>query len=240
MLVVRCILFYFLYNAAGFWFGITGSLIGWMPYRPRSAYIRSWNFCALFFARVLLNIRVDLQGKEHIPDEPCVIMAKHQSQWETFYLQTLFPYLCTILKKELLDIPFFGWGLKNLEPIAIDRSDPKQALKAIQRVGEQRIAQGRKVLIFPEGTRIPYGQRGKYARSGASLAIASEVDVLPIAHNAGACWPADGFIKYPGTITVSIGRPISVKNKTARELTAEVEQWIETECERLALLKNRN
>jgi 1-acyl-sn-glycerol-3-phosphate acyltransferase len=230
---LRCALFSILYNAAGFWFGLTGWLLGWLPYKPRAYYIRQWNFFALFLAKHLVGVKVELRGGEHIPDSPCVIMSKHQSQWETFYLQTIFPMMCTILKKELLDIPFFGWGLRKLEPIAIDRSNPKQALRAIQKTGLQRVQQGRSVLIFPEGTRIPYGQKGNYARSGSSLAIEAQIPVLPIAHNAGYCWPSDKFVKRRGTITISIGKPIESEGKTSRELTEQVERWIETECANL-------
>lgn len=233
MLAVRCILFYFLFNLTGFWFGLTGWLLGWLPYPQRSRYIRGWNFCAVFFSHWILGVKVEVIGRENIPSSPCVIMCKHQSQWETFYLQTIFPILCTILKKELLEIPFFGWGLNKLEPIAIDRSNPKQALKDIQTIGRKRLGQQRSVLVFPEGTRIPFGKKGKYARSGANLAIGADVPVLPIAHNAGYCWPGDSFIKTPGTITLSIGEPISSEGKTTRELTGEVEQWVESECTRL-------
>jgi len=230
---MRCALFHFLYNAAGFWFGLTGWLLGWLPYKPRAKYIRQWNFFALFLAKHLVGVKVELRGAENIPDFPCVIMSKHQSQWETFYLQTVFPMMCTILKKELLEIPFFGWGLRKLEPIAIDRSNPKQALRAIQKTGLQRLAQGRSVLIFPEGTRMPFGEKGNYARSGASLAVEARVPILPIAHNAGYCWPSDEFLKKRGTIIVSMGPLINAEGKTSREVTQEVERWIENECGRL-------
>lgn len=233
MLRIRCFIFYILYNATGCWFGVTGWLIGWLPYSIRYRYIVLWNHVAVWLARVLVNMHVQLVGAENIPDMPCVVMSKHQSQFETFYLQTLFQPLNTILKKELLSIPFFGWGLARLEPIAIDRSNPKQALRQIQQEGLDRLKKERNVLIFPEGTRIPYGEKGNYARSGANLAIAAGVPVLPVAHNAGKLWPADQFMKTPGIITFSIGPLISSQGRNSRELTDEVEQWIERECERI-------
>ena len=153
-------------------------------------------------------------------------MCKHQSEWETFYLQTVFSSLCTILKKELLRIPFFGWALMQMEPIAIDRSTPKDALKKVQTMGLKRLKQGRSVLIFPEGTRVKVGEKGRYARSGAKLAVASESLILPIAHNAGLHW-RNKQKKQAGTITFIIGEPISTANKTAKQLTDEVEVWIE-------------
>lgn len=233
MLKIRCLLFVIAYNASGFWFGLTGWMIGWLPYSKRYPYIVLWNSSAVWLARVLVGIQVQLEGRENIPSGPCVVMAKHQSQFETFYLQTLLQPLCTILKKELLDIPFFGWGLAKLEPIGIDRSSPKRALKDIQRIGLERLHCCRNILVFPEGTRIPYGEKGKYARSGANLAITADVPVLPIAHNAGKLWPADQFLKTPGVVTFSIGPPIAVDGKSSKHLTAEVEAWIEAECVRL-------
>ncbi|MDG1293403.1 MAG: lysophospholipid acyltransferase family protein [Pseudomonadales bacterium] len=165
-------------------------------------------------------------GRENIPSTPCVIMCKHQSEWETFYLQTIFPHLCTILKKELLSIPFFGWALRQMEPIAIDRSSPKEALRKVQEIGLKRLKQNRSVLIFPEGTRVKPGERGRYARSGANLAVASESMILPIAHNAGVYWQ-NKQKKQAGTITFVIGTPISTTNKSAKQLISEVENWIE-------------
>ena len=173
---------------------------------------------------------------ENIPNVPCVIMCKHQSEWETFYLQTVFSSLCTILKKELLRIPFFGWALMQMEPIAIDRSAPKDALKKVQTVGLKRLKQGRSVLIFPEGTRVKVGEKGRYARSGATLAIASESLILPIAHNAGLNWQ-NKQKKRAGTITFIVGEPISTANKTAKQLTDEVEIWIEQQCNTLLTTK---
>jgi len=234
MLRLRCLIFFILYNATGCWFGVTGWLIGWLPYNVRYRYIIFWNHVAVWLAHVIVNMRVELVGAENIPDQPCVIMAKHQSQFETFYLQTIFQPLNTILKKELLSIPFFGWGLAKLEPIAIDRSNPKQALRLIQREGLDRLKKRRKVLIFPEGTRIPFGKKGNYARSGANLAIAAGVPVLPVAHNTGKFWPEDRFLKTPGVITFSVGAPIESAGKDSKALTKEVELWIESECTRLA------
>jgi 1-acyl-sn-glycerol-3-phosphate acyltransferase len=230
---LRHLIFYFLYNGTGIWFGITGWLIGWLPYRYRYAYIIKWNFVALWLARHLVGVNYKIEGRENIPVGACVVMSKHQSQWETFFLQTVLTSVCTILKKELLSIPFFGWGLANLDPIAIDRSDPKAALKEIQQVGALRLSQGRQVLIFPEGTRVPHGGKRKYGKSGASLAIASGAKVLPVAHNAGKYWPSSSFKKNRGEITVSFGPLIDPAGKSAKALTQEVEEWIEGECERI-------
>jgi len=218
--------FYFFYYLSVFWFGLTGSLIFWLPYRFRFSYISLWSRIIVASARIFIGVRVNVIGQENIPSVPCVIMCKHQSEWETFYLQTIFPYLCTILKKELLSIPFFGWALKQMEPIAIDRSSPKDALRKVQAIGLKRLEQGRPVLIFPEGTRVKPGERGRYARSGANLAIASESMILPIAHNAGVHWK-NKKKKKAGVITFVIGAPITTADKSAKQLINEVETWIE-------------
>jgi 1-acyl-sn-glycerol-3-phosphate acyltransferase len=158
-----------------------------------------------------------------------VVLAKHQSQWETFYFLLLFMPVSIILKRELLNIPGFGWGLRLLKPIPIDRSNPKQALKQILSEGKKRINDDRlPLLIFPEGTRIPVGKAGKYARSGASIAIETGAPLLLVSHNAGFFWPADRFRKYPGTVDVIISEPIDPTGKTANELTAMAQEWIES------------
>lgn len=218
--------FYFFYFLSVFWFGLTASLFFWLPYRFRFSYISLWNRFIVALARIFIGVKVNVIGRENIPSTPCVIMCKHQSEWETFYLQTIFPHLCTILKKELLSIPFFGWALRQMEPIAIDRSSPKEALRKVQEIGLKRLKQNRSVLIFPEGTRVKPGERGRYARSGANLAVASESMILPIAHNAGVYWQ-NKQKKQAGTITFVIGTPISTTNKSAKQLISEVENWIE-------------
>ena len=226
MLFLKDKCFYFFYYLSVFWFGLTGSLIFWLPYRFRFFYISLWNRFIVALAGFFIDVRVNVIGQENIPSIPCVIMCKHQSEWETFYLQTIFPQLCTILKKELLSIPFFGWALKQMEPIAIDRSSPKDALRKVQAIGMKRLEQGRSVLIFPEGTRVKPGERGRYARSGANLAIASESMILPIAHNAGVHWQ-NKQKKKAGIITFVIGKPIPTTDKSAKQLINEVETWIE-------------
>lgn len=173
-----------------------------------------------------ITLRID--GLENIPDTPCVVLSKHQSGWETFYLQRLLRPVSTILKKELFWIPFFGWGLYFMHPIAINRSNPREAMKQILAQGKQRLAQGNNVLIYPEGTRTPIGQTGNYGRSGAALAIAAGVPVLPVAHNAGYCWPAHQFIKWPGRIRMVIGKPIDTADSDSRQLTEQVKNWIES------------
>jgi 1-acyl-sn-glycerol-3-phosphate acyltransferase len=190
-------------------------------------FVNIWSAAMMWLLRHLNGVRIQVEGREHIPKgQGVVVVANHQSPWETFFLQLLISPQATILKKELLRIPFFGWGLAFLKPIAIDRSAGTKALKMIIKQGTERLAEGISVTIFPEGTRQPPGTIGPFSSGGAMLATRSGADVLPVAHNSGDCWPARSWMRYPGTIRVVIGAPIPSAGKQAKALTAELEQWI--------------
>ncbi len=230
---LRSAVFYLGYALLTVWFGVTV-----LPLRPLGhllciRYINCWNSAAIHWLKLVCGVRWEVRGLEHVPDRPFVIVAKHQSQWETFFLQLPFAPACTILKQELLDIPVFGWGLASVKPIAIDRSQPREAMKKILDDGCSRLADGLCVLIFPEGTRTDPGSVGRYARGGADLAKKAGVPMLPVAHNAGECWPGKRFIKYPGLITVVIGEPIACDATDSRNLMNQASEWIEAEGNRI-------
>jgi 1-acyl-sn-glycerol-3-phosphate acyltransferase len=167
---------------------------------------------------------------ENLPDAPVILLSKHQSAWETIFFCWLMPRpLIFVFKKELLYIPFFGWGLGMMRMIAIDRSKGRDAMSQVIQTGRRRLDDGQWVIMFPEGTRTPVGQQGKYKAGGAILAIGTKTPVVPIAMNSGDCWPRNAFIKKPGLITVSIGKPISPEGLSSAELMAQVENWIESE-----------
>jgi 1-acyl-sn-glycerol-3-phosphate acyltransferase len=172
-------------------------------------------------------------GTDNIPKKPSIVLSNHQSAWETLAFQQIFPPQVWVLKKELLHIPFFGWGLAMTSPIAINRSLGRTALKQIVRQGKDRLKKGLWIVIFPEGTRIDPGKKGKYGIGGAWLATNTGVPVVPVAHNAGILWGKNSFIKFPGTITVSIGEPIDPTGMKASELNTRVEEWIELEVARI-------
>ncbi|ADL56103.1 lysophospholipid acyltransferase family protein [Gallionella capsiferriformans] len=205
------------------------------PFSPLTRYrlISSYAKTMIWLVRVVCGIRHRVLGIEHIPQQPCIVLCKHQSAWETLALQAIFPPQAWVLKRELLWIPFFGWGLAMTSPIAINRSDGKGAVKQLLKQGKARLAQGFFVVIFPEGTRIPYGQRGKYKVGGALLAASAGVPVVPVAHNAGRLWARAAFIKTPGLITMSIGQPIATTGLKADEINARTEAWIENEINTL-------
>lgn len=205
------------------------------PLHPITRYriISGWALTMMWLLRVVCGMRLEVRGAENIPTKPSVVLCKHQSAWETIALQKVFPPQVWVLKRELLWIPFFGWGLAMTSPVAIQRSSGKKAVMQLMRQGKERLDTGFCVVIFPEGTRIPYGQRGKYKMGGALLAASSGVPVVPVAHNAGKLWGRNSFLKYPGVITMSIGAPIDPTGLKAEEINRRVEEWIENEMTRL-------
>ncbi len=204
-----------------------------LPPIRRYRITAGWAHTMLFLLRLICGIRYQIIGAKHIPTAPSIILSKHQSAWETLAFQQIFPAQVWVLKKELLRVPFFGWGLALTSPIAIDRSSRKAALKQIVEQGKDRLRQGFWIVIFPEGTRIAPGKKGKYGIGGAWLATHTGAPVVPVAHNAGEFWGRNSFLKLPGTITVSIGEPIDPVGMEPGDLNSRVESWIEAEMIRI-------
>jgi 1-acyl-sn-glycerol-3-phosphate acyltransferase len=198
-----------------------------LPPIARYRIISGWSRLVLLLARWILGIDCRVEGLENLPSRPAVILAKHQSAWETLAFQKIFPPQVLVLKRELLWIPFFGWGLALMSPIPIDRSRGVAALRNIARRGRERLEQGFWVVVFPEGTRVKPGERRAYHVGGAWLAAASGAPVVPVAHNAGLLWPRNAFLKRPGTVTVRIGPPIDTTNQDPKAVNALAETWIE-------------
>jgi len=200
-----------------------------LPRMARYRIISGWSRLVVRLARALCGIRWKVEGGEYLPAAPSVILSKHQSAWETLAFQEIFPPQVLVLKRELLWIPFFGWGLALMSPIAIDRAKGRAALRDIARRGKERLAQGFWVVIFPEGTRVRVGEKRDYQQGGAWLAAQCGVPVVPVAHNAGRLWPRNAFLKRPGTVTVRIGPPIPTSGRDAKQIMADAERWIEGE-----------
>jgi 1-acyl-sn-glycerol-3-phosphate acyltransferase len=204
-----------------------------LPRMARYRLISAWSRLVIWLAWLLCGIRWRIEGRKHLPDEPAVILSQHQSAWETLAYQEIFPPQVLVLKRELLWIPFFGWGLALMSPIAIDRSRGVAAMRELARKGRERLAQGFWVVIFPEGTRVPPGHKRGYQQGGAWLAVNCGVPVVPVAHNAGKLWPRNAFRKRAGTVTVRIGPPIETAGRTPKEVIAKVKSWIEAQQETL-------
>ncbi len=202
-----------------------------MPLNPilRNDLISGWARSMLWWLKVTCNIRHEITGLENITDSPTIVLSKHQSAWETLAFQAIFPTQVYVLKRELLWIPIFGWGLAMSSPIAIDRSAGREALKKLVANGQARLNRGFWVVIFPEGTRITPGERSKYHIGGAWLATHTKTQVLTVAHNAGEYWAKNTFIKKPGVIKMHIGKPIQTADLKADALNHQVEGWIEAE-----------
>ncbi len=225
----RSILWFLGALAATLVFGTAGVLLAMLlPYRSRYWFFTQWSFFLLWLARVICGIRYTVEGKEHLPSTPCIVMCKHQSAWETLATQYWFSPQTWVLKKELIKLPMIGWALRMLDPIAIDRSARKEAVDQMMEQGIVRLREGRWIIIFPEGTRVPAGQTGRYRRGGAILSVATGVPIIPVAHNAGEMWPRNSFLKYPGEVKVRIGPPIVPGERDVETVLAEVKLWIET------------
>ncbi len=197
----------------------------------------AWLRLAVNSGTRILGIENRIQGMENLPQghtDPAVLLVKHQSTWETFVMPAIMPHpLAYVFKKELLSVPFFGWAMARLDMIHIDRKLRSEAFAKVAQQGGRLMQQGVWVIMFPEGTRIPRGQKGDYKSGGTRLAIASGVPVIPIAVTSARCWPTRAFIKTPGVVDISIGPAIPSQGRSADELMHQVETWIETEMHRL-------
>lgn len=215
-------------------FSVLAILLFPLPAVLHSRIISSWAYLAMFWLKLTCGLGFRVIGKENIPHHACIVLAKHQSAWETIAFQVIFPPQIWVMKRSLLLIPFLGWAFAALKAIAIDRAAGREALKQMVEQGKDRLARGLWVVIFPEGTRIAPGKKGKYHIGGAWLATHTQATVIPVAHNAGEFWRKNAFTKIPGVITVSIGKPINTQGLKPDELNHMVETWIEGEMPHLS------
>lgn len=212
-----------------------------LPLHLRYRFTVGWPRMVIGAARVLCGIRWQVRGTEHLPGGRAILLSKHQSTWETFFYVSWMPReLCFVFKRELLWIPFFGWGIGLLNMIHIDRRQGRDAFESVVSQGLAKLDEGRWIIMFPEGTRTRVGSQGKYKSGGARLAVRTGAPVVPIAVNAGEVWPKGRFVKTPGLVTVSIGPPIETVGRDADAVNAEVERWIEAEMRRLSPHAYRN
>lgn len=233
MHLIRSFLFAIILALVTIPYALFGILIFWAPPMTRHRLITTWVPIMMWVIRHVLGIRYRVIGRENLPSTPAVVLCKHQSAWETIALQQILPPLCYVLKRELLRVPFFGWGLASIPGIAIDRSAGKDAMSQVVEQGRARLKEGLWVVVFPEGTRVAPGTSRRYKPGGAILAKRAGVPVVPVAHNAGEFWKRNAFIKRPGEIVVSIGPQIPVKGEKAETVNARAEAWIEAEMRRL-------
>jgi 1-acyl-sn-glycerol-3-phosphate acyltransferase len=229
MIFIRSLVFFIAVIVATTMYGIFVVPLMFIHYNSGYDLAKRWGATIVWLAKHVCGIDYTVRGLENIPSYPCVSMAKHQSAWETVFILSMLPRAVWIIKRELLWLPIVGWVLYAMQSIAIDRKSGKRAVEQIEEQGRERISRGLWVSLFPEGTRIAPGKRGRYGIGGAWLAAKTSTPVLPIAHNAGECWRRNAFLKYPGKVTVSIGPPIITVGREPAQVIADVENWIEAE-----------
>lgn len=194
----------------------------------------NWASVNLWLLEKLCGLRYQVDGLENVPDQPCVLYWKHESVFETMAGALALPPQTWVVKRELMWLPFFGWGLALLKPIAINRSAGRTAVKQVIQQGRERLESGLCVVIYPEGTRVLPGQQHRFGISGAALAKSAGCPVVPVAHNAGDFWPRRSFLKRPGTIQVVVGPPIETSDLSHEEITRRGREWIAETLERIS------
>ncbi|CAN5184541.1 lysophospholipid acyltransferase family protein [soil metagenome] len=245
MLRLRSALFVFLMTVTVIPYGIFCTLIAPLPLSLRYRITIAWPRFALWLARLICGVRREVRGAEIITalDQAgarVILASKHQSIWETFALLDITRrQVCYVFKRAILKIPFFGWGIGLLKMIHIDRRRGSQAFNQVVEQGQERLAEGRWIIMFPEGTRTPVGARPNYNSGAARLAVRTGAIVVPIALNSGEHWPRRRFVLTPGLITISIGPPIDSTGLTAEQLNTAIETWIENEMRVLSPLAYR-
>lgn len=235
MILLRSMVYFLFLVLSTVFYSLVLVMAGWvLPFEKRCRIANSWGAVNNVMLKLICGLDYRVVGLEKLRYGNCIIMSKHQSAWETISLRGLLPPAqAWVLKRELLTIPLFGWALKSCEPIAIDRGAGRKAVKQVLQQGLEALNKGRWVVIFPEGTRVAPGTKKKYGIGGALLAERSNYPVIPIAHNAGNFWRRRDLKKYPGTIDVVVGDPISPKGKKAHQINREVETWIESQMQKL-------
>ena len=239
ILWLRSLLFWLLLAPLTLLFAILVLLAFFLPQSVRWSIISVWVRIVLWWLEASCGLRHEVRGRENIPDSAGIVFSKHQSMWETIALQEIFPHQVWVAKQELKWLPFFGWGLWLMKTIFIKRGTGRAAVEQLVSQGKQRLDEGIWVVIFPEGTRVPPGTRGRYRIGGAVLGEKSGYPIVPVAHNSGEYWPRRSFIKHPGTIQVRVGTPITTAGKTAQQLLDEASSWIEARMDEITTLKDR-
>lgn len=229
MIYIRSLLFFIGQVVSVIFFSLLALFLWLLPLKPRIKIMTLWSHFIIWWLKITCNLTHEVIGLENIPDKPCVFASNHQSAWETFALQTFLPMIAFVLKRELLNIPFFGWGLRAISPIAINRQEKRNAMDQVIHQGKEKLAEGRYIAIFPEGTRMPYGQPGRYKLGAVKLARAADVPIIPVSHNGGKFWGIKSdWLRHPGVVRCYIGEAISTEGKTDPEVADEIKQWVES------------
>ena len=210
-------------------------LFFWAPANFLWGFVTGYCRFLLTLGELLCGLRVEVEGQEHLPETASVIMIKHTSALETYGHVPFFPRTSWVLKRDLLWIPVFGWALALIfRPIAINRGAGSKAVRQVIRQGQEKLAAGTWVTVFPEGTRVQPGETRKYGISGAALAQQAGVAIVPVAHNAGDFWRRRELTKRPGTVRLCIGPPIDASTQPPKETNQIVQRWIENKMSEIS------
>jgi 1-acyl-sn-glycerol-3-phosphate acyltransferase len=172
--------------------------------------LRLWSAGFIWAARTIVGVRYSIKGRDNIPDRPVIFVCNHQSYWESIAFTVLIPHINIITKAEAMDIPVFGWGLRHAPMIAVYRSHRGSNIRRIVREAQKCLAEGRSILLFPEGTRVKPGQTRRFERSLELLYRICGVEIVPVAHNAGLCWTEGFATKAAGLVTMRFYPPIAI------------------------------
>lgn len=233
ILFLRSSAFFLVFVLSTVVYALLGILTYPLPFTRRYSLLTSWADLNLWWLKVACKLDYCVEGLENLPKQASIVLSNHQSTWETLALKKFFPLVAWVVKRELLWIPFFGWGLAMIQPIAVDRRSGHRALEQLLDQGRKRLVAGRWIIVFPQGTRVAPGTKKHFKLGGAMIASRTQKPVVPIAHNAGYFWSRRQFIKYPGTITVRIGPPIDSRGKKPAAINAEAEAWIDATLDQL-------
>jgi 1-acyl-sn-glycerol-3-phosphate acyltransferase len=228
----RTVLFYLGFVAITVSASFVTCCLFFLPFKLLQRIATTGNYLVMLWLKLTCNVRINVTGEQHIPHQPFVVLSNHQSTWEAFFMQWFFQPANFILKRELLWIPFFGWALFLMRPIAIKRSRPSSAIRYVLKQGAKRLNAGNNIVIYPEGTRVVDGTLGEFKTSGAALAIQANAPILPVSHNSGAHWKPSRFIINSGIIEMQIGPKIQPEGLSARDITEKARAWIATSLEK--------
>jgi 1-acyl-sn-glycerol-3-phosphate acyltransferase len=230
--MARSLLFNLLFYVTTALFVVLGSPLLFGPRKWAMAALAVHGRFELWLLKVIVGLKLEVRGHEKLPKGPCLVASKHQSAWETFGLIPLFRDPALLMKRELFWIPFHGWFSHKFEMIPVDRDKGPSALRAMLRETRKRIAQGREIIIFPEGTRKAPGAPPDYKTGIVLLYEALSVPCVPVALNSGLFWPRRSLVRRPGTVVVEFLDPIPPGLPKAEFMT-RLTSAIETASNRL-------
>ena len=241
MLLIRSLLFIVIAGATAGLSALAILLSFWAPSRVHWAITVGWCRLGVWLGKVICGLETRVEGLENLPDDPSVIMIKHTSTLETYWQVTVFPKTTWVIKHEVKYVPILGWAMKlMLDPIFINRSAGRSAVKQVIEQGKKKLAEGTWITVFPEGTRMPPGETRRYGVSGAALAQKAGCKIVPVAHNAGDYWGRRSVIKRPGKIRMCIGPPIDPADRDPKETNLIVQEWIEGKMREISVLYQGN